>query len=123
MEALAVGLGGFLGSLGRWQLGVWLKGAFPTLPAGTMVANVVAALVIGLVTGVGIAAPVPERLRLFLAVGICGGLSTFSTFSNETFQLASSGNWAGAGLNVLANVASCLVAVALGVALGRALAA
>ena len=121
MEALAVGLGGFLGSLGRWQLGVWLKGVTPALPAGTLVANLLAALLIGLVTGVGLAAPMPERLRLFLAVGLRGGLSTFSTFSNETFQLASSGNWVGAALNVVANVASCLFAVGCGIALGRML--
>ena len=117
MEALAVGLGGFLGSLGRWQLGVWLKGVAPSLPAGTLVANLLAALLIG----VDLAAPMPERLRLFLAVGLCGGLSTFSTFSNETFQLVSSGNWAGAAFNVVANVASCLFAVGCGIALGRML--
>ena len=123
MDLLAVGLGGFLGSVGRWQLGVWLRGLLPDLPAGTLAANVLAALLIGFVGGLGLAGGLPERQRLFWAVGLCGGLSTFSTFTNETFQLLAAGSWAGALGNVVSNLLSCLLAVSAGIALARLVAA
>ena len=117
-EFLAVALGGAAGSVCRWGLGVALSDALPGLPAGTLVANVVAGLVIGLVTGVNSVLPLPEPTRLLLTVGLCGGLSTFSTFSNETLQMIESGNGVGAALNVALNVGTCLVAVWAGARLG-----
>ena len=122
-ELLAVALGGAAGSVLRWGIGAALSSALPGLPAGTLVANVVAGLVIGLVTGANSVAPLPEPVRLLLTVGLCGGLSTFSTFSNETFQLIEAGQVASAATNVLANVATCLVAVWAGTRAGAALAA
>lgn len=121
-ELVAVALGGALGSLGRWELGRVLSDALPGVPAGTFAANVLAGLVIGLVTGLGSVTPLPERTRLLLTVGLCGGLSTFSTFTNETFQLVEAGDLLGAALNVAANVVACLVAVWAGTRLGATLA-
>lgn len=122
-ELLAVALGGAAGSVLRWGIGAALSSALPGLPAGTLVANVVAGLVIGLVTGANSVAPLPEPVRLLLTVGLCGGLSTFSTFSNETFQLIEAGQVASAATNLLVNVATCLVAVWAGTRAGAALAA
>lgn len=122
-QTLAVGCGGFLGSIVRWGIGEALGRAIPALPGGTLVANVVAGFVIGLVTGLDLARPLPGHTKLFLATGICGGLSTFSTFSNETFQLLSMGHVWTAALNIAANVISSLVAVAVGLAIARMLAA
>lgn len=119
-ELVAVGCGGFLGSVGRWLVGLATKGALGDFPLGTLVANLVAGVVIGLVTGLGLASPLPERVRLFLAVGLCGGLSTFSSFSNETVQLAQAGSWGLAAANVLLNVALCLAAVLVGLRLAQA---
>lgn len=115
---LAVGCGGFVGSVGRWALGLAMSALLPGLPAGTFVANVLAGLIIGIVTGAGSVAPLPEATRLLLAVGLCGGLSTFSTFSNETLQLIEHGTWGAALLNIAANVVVCIVAVYLGTKLG-----
>ena len=121
-EALAVALGGALGSLGRWQLGVLLKQWIPGIPAGTFFANVVAGLIIGFVTGLDLASPLQPQVKLFLAVGLCGGLSTFSTFSNETFSFIQVGNWVGAGCNIAVNVVTCLLAVFFGLKLAAAVA-
>lgn len=121
-ELLAVALGGAVGSVGRWGIGSLLRAWAPGLPAGTLVANVLAGLVIGLVTGLDAVSPLPGHARQLLTVGICGGLSTFSTFSSETLQIAQSGDVAGAAANVALNVGTCLVAVWAGTRLGAALA-
>ena len=124
-DFLSVGIGGFIGSILRWTIGLGLRMAMPGIPIGTFVANIVAGLLIGLITGFDLASPLPSEVRLFLAVGLCGGLSTFSTFSSETVQLAETGNWPGAALNVMLNVAVCIfmVLVGLKIAQGMAVAA
>lgn len=122
-ELLAVALGGAVGSVGRWGLGRALATWAPGLPAGTFVANALAGLVIGLVTAADAAAPLPGHARALLTVGLCGGLSTFSTFSSETVQMIQAGNAVGAAANVALNVATCLVAVWAGMRLASALAA
>lgn len=121
MEALAVAVGGALGSLGRWLIGNALRASLPGVPAGTFVANILAGLLIGIVTGAHAQTPLPGEVKALLTVGFCGGLSTFSTFSNETFALIEGGNVGGAALNIAANMASCLVAVWAGNRLGAAL--
>ena len=123
LEALAVAAGGAAGSLGRWGIGRVLGAALPGLPAGTFVANVLAGLIIGLVNGVNAASPLPPEVKPLLTVGLCGGLSTFSTFTNETFGLIQSGNAVGAAANIAANVVVCLLAVWAGTRLGAAFAA
>ena len=69
-QALAVGCGGFLGSIVRWGIGEVLGRTIPALLGGTLVANVVAGFVIGLVTGLDLACPLPGHTKLFLATGI-----------------------------------------------------
>ena len=122
MEALAVALGGALGSLGRWGIGGALRMALPDLPAGTFVANVLAGLIIGAASNLGAAVDVDPNVKAFVTVGLCGGLSTFSTFSNETFNLIDTGDTLGAVVNIVANVGVCLLAVYLGRRLGAAVA-
>lgn len=122
-ELLAVALGGAVGSVGRWGIGGALSALVPGVPAGTLAANVLAGLVIGLVTGLDAASPLPGHTKALLTVGLCGGLSTFSTFSNETLRVMESGNLMGAAANVVINVATCLFAVWAGTRLGGSLAA
>ena len=121
-ELIAVAAGGAVGSVGRWGLGLLMGAMLPGLPAGTFVANVLAGLIIGVVTGLHAALPLPEAVRLLLTVGLCGGLSTFSTFSNETLQMIESGNGAGAALNIALNVGTCLAAVWAGARIGSMMA-
>lgn len=100
---IAIALGAALGALLRWQLGAKLNALFPTVPPGTVAANLVGAYVIGL----GIAffatyAAVPPEWRLFIITGFCGGLTTFSTFSAEVTTLLQQGriSWALAAVGV-----------------------
>ena len=94
---LAVALGAALGALLRWLLGAKLNSVFPTIPPGTLVANLFGAYVIGL----GIAffatfSSISPECRLLVVTGFCGGLTTFSTFSAEVTWLLQQGRlvWA-----------------------------
>jgi CrcB protein len=116
-------LGGALGTGLRYLLGglmaTWLG---PTFPYGTLAANLLGSLAIGVVQEVGTTTLlVPDAARLFLTVGLMGGLTTYSTFSYETVRLLESGAWYQAWLNVLLTTTLCLGACFLGIALARAL--
>lgn len=120
-----IALGGALGSVGRY----WLSGTVsdrwgPTFPWGTLVVNVTGSFLIGLLAV--LAEPGGRRYigptgRAFFMYGICGGYTTFSSFSLQTLELAHEGDWAKAGANALASFALCLIAVWLGYLLGQTL--
>lgn len=117
-----VALGSALGGVGRWLLAGAVQRLSPTFPVGTLAVNVVGAFVLGVVLRFSLASPdVSPEVRTFLAIGVCGGFTTFSTFSWETFALLEEGAWARAGANVALSVFLCLAAVAVGAAAGRQL--
>jgi CrcB protein len=92
---LAVAVGGALGCLMRWFLALCLNRYFPTIPPGTLAANLIGCYVIGIALAVFTLSPaLPIEWRLFLATGFCGGLTTFSTFSVEVVMLMQSGRMA-----------------------------
>ena len=85
---LVIGIGGALGCWLRWMLGVLLSPLFPTLTLGTLAANLLGGLLMGCVLGVfDHYQTLPPELRLFVATGFLGGLTTFSTFSAEATTL------------------------------------
>jgi|SRR5665213_494809 len=94
---IAVSVGGMLGCLLRWALAMFLNRYFPTIPPGTLAANLIGCYIIGIAIAFFTAYPgfAPEW-RLFLTTGFCGGLTTFSTFSAEVVMLLQSGrmSWA-----------------------------
>lgn len=99
----AIAIGASLGALLRWWFGIKLNSLFPTIPPGTLVANLVG----GYVIGVAIAffstfSALPPEWRLLVITGFCGGLTTFSTFSAELVTLLREGRvlWAFAGMAV-----------------------
>lgn len=95
----------------------WLGADFPY---GTLIVNVVGSFLIGLIQQIGIASLlIPDATRLFLTVGIMGGLTTYSSFSYETVRLAQMGAWSEAWVNVLVTTALCLGVCFLGIAVGR----
>jgi CrcB protein len=100
---LAIALGAALGALLRWQLGSRLNSVFPTIPPGTLTANLIGAYIVGL----GIAffatySAISPEWRLLVVTGFCGGLTTFSTFSAEITTLLQQGRvtWALAAVAV-----------------------
>ncbi len=116
---LWVGVGGALGSMGRyWLSGVAARHFGETFPWGTILVNVSGSFVIGLFAA--LTAPegrwlLPQWFRQqFFILGICGGYTTFSSFSLQTLNLVQDGEWLYAAGNVLVSVISCLVAVWLG---------
>ncbi len=117
MDVLLVALGGAVGCAGRYGIGQALQGLLGDFPAGTLVANALAGFVIGLVTGLAASGGVSPRGKLLLTTGLCGGLSTFSTFSLETVTLAERGAWLMAAANVVLNVGVCCAAVLAGACL------
>ncbi|MDB6086658.1 MAG: Conserved hypothetical rane protein [Gammaproteobacteria bacterium] len=94
---MAVAVGGMLGCLMRWFLALLLNRYFPTVPPGTLAANLIGCYVIGVALALFAVNPaIPAEWRLFVATGFCGGLTTFSTFSVEVVTLMQSGrvSWA-----------------------------
>jgi len=118
---LWVGLGGAIGSVARFWLNGVVSRYFETFPLGTLVINVTGSFLIGFFAastgteGRWLASP---SFRVFFMVGICGGYTTFSSFSLQTLNLLRDREWLYAGGNVILSVALCLVAVWLGYLLG-----
>ena len=82
---ISVLVGGAIGSVLRWLLGLALNPVFPDLPLGTLTVNLVGGFIIGGAIGIfDQFQSLPPELRLFVITGFCGGLTTFSTFSAET---------------------------------------
>jgi fluoride exporter len=124
-NALWIFLGGGLGSLARWGCSGWIANTVgQTFPWGTLFVNVSGSFVIGLFATLTAAEGrwmAPPSLRQFFMLGICGGYTTFSSFSLQTLNLVQEGQWFKAGANSLLSFALCLVAVWLGHALAMAL--
>jgi CrcB protein len=89
---VAICIGASLGALLRWWLGTRLNSHFPTIPPGTLAANLIGGYIIGLAVAFFASFPgLPPEWRLFIITGFCGGLTTFSTFSAELVTLLQEG--------------------------------
>lgn len=122
---MAVGLGGALGAMLRYAISLWAVQRFEALMPtaaliGTLIANAVGALLIGVlfvvITEKGLIA---ESWRPLLVVGFLGALTTFSTFSLETVGLLQQGEWLSAMVYVLSSVIICLFLTWAGIELAR----
>ena len=117
-NALWIFIGGSLGTLARWGLSGFVANRIgETFPWGTLFINVSGSFVIGLF--VGATGPegrwmAPPSLRQFFMLGICGGYTTFSSFSLQTLNLAEDGEWFKAGGNAVLSLVLCLLGVWLG---------
>ena len=92
-QLFLVGAGGFLGSVARYivsKLNIYIH--FFSIPVGTITVNIVGSFVIGIITGIATKSDIfSQNMKLFLMVGICGGFTTFSSFTNENLTLLQNG--------------------------------
>ena len=124
MEQIAyIALCGALGCLARYFLSGWVYAVLGRgFPYGTLAVNIIGAFLIGLVMEFSIrSALISPTLRTAIAIGFLGGLTTFSTFSFETFRLLEEGAFLIAVGNVLLSVVSCLACTWVGIMVARVL--
>jgi CrcB protein len=119
MSYLWVAVGSALGGLLRFAIGKLLLSFDVSIgfPIGTVFINVLGSFVIGYFGTLTLHSgkyPVSDNLRLFVMIGICGGFTTFSSFSLQTFDLMRSGAWGRVIANIALSVVLCLAAVAAG---------
>ena len=122
VSAAAVAGGAALGALLRWLLTLALATTSPSLPLGTLLANLIGGLLIGITIGMldqfdGL----PVAWRLAVTTGFLGGLTTFPAFAGETVTLMLRGQWGWTTLIIVAHVVGTLLATLLGVGAVRLL--
>lgn len=118
LNLLYVFIGGGLGSLCRYAIARGMTSFKLNLPVGTFIANVLACLVLGYLISLKAGESISGNAQLLLMTGFCGGFSTFSTFSAETFLLFEEGLYGQGLLYVGASLIVCLVSIYLGIRLG-----
>jgi CrcB protein len=116
-SCLVVAFGGAIGTLARYLIATLAVPISRDLPWGTIIINITGSFIIGFFGTLTLAQgryPVSENLRLFVMIGICGGYTTFSSFSLQTLDLLRSGAIVRASVNIAASVVLCICAVAVG---------
>lgn len=115
---LWIGLGSAIGGMARYGIsGLSIQCFGETFPWGTLIVNITGSFFIGLfgtITGPDGRFLMNPTFRQFFMAGICGGYTTFSSFSLQTLDLIQKGDWLRAGVNVIGSVMLCLLAVWLG---------
>ncbi|MFE0680591.1 fluoride efflux transporter CrcB [Streptomyces sp. NPDC058961] len=123
-DFLLVALGGAVGAPLRYLTDRAVQARHDTVfPWGTFSVNVVGSLILGILTGAALSGTAGHTVQLLLGTGLCGALTTYSTFSYETLRLAESGAKFFAAANVVVSIVSGLGAVFVGIALAQALSA
>jgi CrcB protein len=120
-RCLVVGVGGFLGAIARYAVGVWIESFWRRdFPLATFLVNVTGCFVLGLfLTMAAERMSIGPTTRLLVATGFVGAYTTFSTFEYETQRLTTTGAFGWALVNVLTSVVVGFLAVRLGVELAR----
>ncbi|HET9576858.1 MAG TPA: fluoride efflux transporter CrcB [Usitatibacter sp.] len=114
---IAISVGSAAGALLRWVLGLKLNSLMPSIPPGTLAANLVGGYVVGL--AIAFFADTPElspEWRLFVITGFCGGLTTFSTFSAEVVALMQQGELARMALAISLHLGGSILMTIAGIA-------
>ena len=117
IKCLSVGIGGFLGSVLRYLLSV-IPIKQINYPVNTLFTNIIGAIIIGAVVSYADRTGMSPLKLMLLKTGFCGGLTTFSTFSLETFTLLENGNLLLAGSYIILSVACSIAGVFIGLKIG-----
>jgi crcB protein len=114
-QLLAVIIGGSAGCVIRWWLSAKLNSLFPNLPPGTLLVNLVGGFIIGAALAFFLRQPqLDPAWKLLITTGLCGGMTTFSTFSAEIVTLLQNGNYLWAMISVTTHVLGSLLMTATG---------
>ncbi|MGE5097001.1 MAG: fluoride efflux transporter CrcB [Betaproteobacteria bacterium] len=114
---IAISVGSAAGALLRWVLGLKLNSLMPSIPPGTLAANLVGGYVVGLAIAFFADTPeIPPEWRLFVITGFCGGLTTFSTFSAEVVALMQQGELARMALAISLHLGGSILMTIAGIA-------
>jgi CrcB protein len=118
-----IAVGSAVGGVGRYLLGGLVQRSFAgTFPVGTLFVNLTGSFLLGLILRYAVDTPtVTPEVRALLTVGLCGGYTTFSTFSYESLALLEDGDWGRAGAYIVLSLGLSLLATFLGVAAAREL--
>ena len=120
LNILAIFIGGGLGSLSRYGLSMWLRAYSMDFPFATLLVNIVGSFILGFTIALfWNKAHFHNTVKLAITVGFCGGLTTFSTFSWETFDLIKNGEFILAVIYAMISVLTCILAVSLGAFLSK----
>jgi CrcB protein len=120
IQFAAVGIGAACGAWLRWGFSLLLNPVFPTVPLGTLTANLVGGFVIGVVMGIAEPIHLSVTMRLLLVTGFLGGLTTFSTFSAETMNLMLKGDYGWGCVVIVTHLLGSLALTGTGALLARA---
>lgn len=113
---ISIGIGAALGAWLRWWFSIMMNHIFPTIPLGTLTANLVGGFLMGIFMGITRNHTfIPEATRLAIATGFLGGLTTFSTFSAETVTLITHQQYFWTAAIMIAHVAGSIFATLLGI--------
>jgi fluoride exporter len=114
LNILAVGIGGALGAIGRFYIGIQVTKYFPhDLPLATLLVNIFGSFTIGILVALFLSFTPAEYIKAFLITGFLGALTTYSTFAIESFVLLSNNFWYGV-LNIVLNVVGTITAAMIG---------
>jgi CrcB protein len=111
-----VALGSAIGGAMRYLFGGWMQRVYPGFPWATIIINVTGSLLLGGIMRYSLGGPMRAETRAFLSIGLCGGYTTFSTFSYETMMLLRDGQWWRAAGYIGASVVLSIAAVIAGYA-------
>lgn len=120
LNILAIFIGGGLGSLSRYGISILLRAYSVNFPFATLLVNIVGSFILGFTIALfWNKAHLNDTVRLAVAVGFCGGLTTFSTFSWETFDMIKNGEFILAILYTFLSILVCILAISFGAFLSK----
>ena len=119
MHYLWVFIGGGLGSICRYGIARLLAEQEYIFPWATLIANVLSCIALGFLVSLSLKDAISQPYRVLLMTGFCGGFSTFSTFTNETYQLLIAGDHFYALMNVGGSILICLICIWIGMKIGE----